>query len=119
MNDHSRRLGAAAMNVQDFSFDPPQGFRVEETTVGLRMGDGSAPAPSLIVQSKPTRAGVSLATLGAETLAELAQTVPNMKAASKTEFTFADGGTGLVLSYNFTTRTGELRQYFALRLHQG
>ncbi len=108
------------MNVQGFSFEPPDGFRTEEMTVGMRMGPpGNHPAPSLIVQSKPAREGASIATLAAEVLGELTQTVPKMKGPSKTEFTFNDGGTGIVLAYNFTAKTGELRQYFALRLHQG
>jgi hypothetical protein len=107
------------MDVQGFAFDPPMGFRTEEMTVGLRMGDGNTPAPSLIVQSKPARAGATLETIGAEVLAELAQTVGKMKVPSLTEFTFADGGAGLVISYNFSTHTGELRQYYALRLHAG
>ncbi len=108
------------MNVAGFSFDPPAGFRTEEMTVGLRMGPpGNRVAPSLIVHSKQAREGATLETLAAETLVELVQTVPNMKSPSKTEFTFADGGTGVVLSYNFTAKTGDLRQYFVLRLHQG
>jgi hypothetical protein len=41
-----------------------------------------------------------------------------MKQASKAAFAFADGGEGVLLAYSFPTQTGELRQYFALRLHQ-
>lgn len=108
------------MNVEGFSFDPPIGFRTEEMTVGMRMGPpGNRPGPSLIVQSKIARDGATLDALAAETLVELVQTVPEMKNPSKTEFTFADGGTGVVIAYNFTAKTGELRQYYVLRLHQG
>jgi hypothetical protein len=108
------------MNLEGFSFDPPAGFRTEEMTVGMRMGPpGNRVAPSLIVQSKQAREGATLEALAAETLVELVQTVPGMKSPSKTEFTFADGGTGVVLAYNFTAKTGDLRQYFVLRLHQG
>lgn len=108
------------MNVEGFSFSPPAGFRTEEMTVGMRMGPpGNRVSPSLIVQSKAAREGATLEALATETLVELAQTVPNMKAPAKTEFTFADGGTGIVLSYTFTAKTGELRQYFVLRLHEG
>jgi hypothetical protein len=108
------------MNVDGFSFEPPAGFRIEEMTVGLKMGPaGNRVAPSLMVQSKLAREGSTLETLAAETLVELVQTVPNMKSPSKTEFTFADGGSGVVLAYNFTAKTGELRQYFVLRVHQG
>ena len=105
------------MNVEGFTFTPPAGFRTEEQTIALRMVV-NGPAPSLIVQSKPARAGASLEELAGQTFAELSQTIPGMKATSRTEFTFADGGTGIVLAYNFPTGTGELRQYFVLRLHQ-
>jgi hypothetical protein len=103
------------MNVEGFTFTPPAGFRTEEQTIALRMGV-EGPAPSLIVQSKPARAGVSLEDLAGQTFSELSQTIPGMKAASRSEFTFADGGNGIVLAYNFPTATGELRQYFVLRL---
>ncbi len=105
------------MNVEGFSFTPPAGFRTEEQTVALRMAvDG--PAPSLLAQSKPARPGVSLEEFAGQTFSELSQTIPGMKGASRSEFTFADGGNGIVLAYNFPTATGELRQYFVLRLHQ-
>lgn len=107
------------MDLNGFTFDPPAGFRTEELTVGLRMGTGNRPGPSFIIQSKPAREGATLDTIAAETLVELVQTIPDMKAPSKTEFTFADGGTGVVLAYNFTSKSGDLRQYFVLRLHQG
>jgi hypothetical protein len=108
------------MNVEGFNIDPPAGFRTEEMTVGMRMGPpGNRVAPSMIVQSKLAREGATLDALAAETLVELIQTVPNIKNPSKTEFTFADGGTGMVLAYNFTAKTGDLRQYFVLRLHEG
>ena len=108
------------MNVDGFTFDPPAGFRTEEMTVGMRMGPpGNPVAPSIIVQTRLAREGASLDVLAAETLMELVQTVPNMVKPSKTEFTFADGGSGIVLAYNFTAKTGDFRQYFALRLHGG
>jgi hypothetical protein len=110
--------GVLPMNVEGFTFSPPAGFRTEEQTIALRMGTGGGPAPSLIVQSKPARATATLEELAGQTFAELSQTVPGMKNASRSEFTFADGGTGVVLAYNFPTATGELRQYFVLRLHQ-
>jgi hypothetical protein len=105
--------------VQGFALQPPDGFEVEEMTVALRMGAGSTPAPSLIVQSKPARAGATLGDLASETFAELVQTVPKMSKASRSEFTFADGASGIVIAYNFTAQTGELRQYFVLRLDRG
>lgn len=105
------------MNVEGFTFTPPAGFRTEEQTIALRMVvDG--PAPSLIVQSKPARKGATLEELAGQTFSELSQTVVGMKGASRTEFTFADGGTGIVIAYNFPTAAGELRQYFVLRLHE-
>ena len=105
------------MNIEGFTFTPPAGFRTEEQTIALRMVvDG--PAPSFILQTKPARPGASLEELAAQTLAELTQTIPGMKGGSRSEFTFADGGNGIVLAYNFPTATGELRQYFVLRLHQ-
>ncbi len=109
--------GARSLNVEGFTFTPPIGFRTEEQTIALRMVvDG--PAPSLIVQSKPARAGASLEEMAGQTFSELTQTIPGMKGASRSEFTFADGGSGIVLAYTFPTSTGELRQYFVLRLHQ-
>jgi hypothetical protein len=105
------------MNVEGFTFTAPAGFRTEEQTISLRMiVDG--PAPSLIVQSKPARDGASIEELAAQTFSELAQTIPGMKGGSQNEFTFADGGHGIVLAYNFPTASGDLRQYFVLRLHQ-
>ena len=105
------------MNIEGFTFTPPAGFRTEEQTIALRMVV-NGPAPSLIVQSKPARPETSLEELAGQTFSELSQTIPGMKSTSRTEFTFADGGTGIVLAYNFPTATGELRQYFVLRLHQ-
>lgn len=108
------------MNVDGFSFEPPVGFRTEETTVGMRMGSpGDGVSPSLVVQSKQARAGATLEMLAAEALLQLAQSVPNMKGPSTTAFTFADGGMGVVLSYSFTGNSGDLRQYSVLRLHEG
>ena len=105
------------MNVEGFTFTPSQGFRTEEQTIALRMiVDG--PAPSFLIQTKPARAGVSIEEIAAQTLSELTQTIPGMKGASRGEFTFADGGSGIVLAYNFPTAAGELRQYFVLRLNQ-
>ena len=64
------------MSLEGFGFDPPAGFRTEEVTIGLRMGlPGSGPQPSLMVQTKAARPGVTLETLATETMTELAQTV--------------------------------------------
>jgi hypothetical protein len=112
-------MAQAPLVVQGFTLQPPDGFEVDEMTVALRLGAGSSPAPSLIVQSKPARDGATLADLASETFAELLQTVPKMGKASRSEFTFADGASGIVLAYNFTAQTGELRQYFVLRLDRG
>ena len=68
------------------------------------------PAPSFLIQTKPARAGASLEELAAQTLSELTQTIPGMKGGSRSEFTFADGGTGIVLAYNVPTAAGELRR---------
>ncbi len=102
-----------------FRFEPPAGFIAEESTFGYRpaLTKGGS-GPSFLVQSRPARAGASLEELTTEILTELAQTLPNLKNASQSEFVFADGGSGVVLAYNFTTKTGELRQYHALRLNQ-
>ena len=108
------------MNLEGFSFEPPPGFRTEDVTVSYRLGlPGSGPGPSLIVQTKPARPGADLGQLAGETLAELAQSVPGIKQASKSDFSFDDGGTGVLLAYSFATQAGELRQYFALRLAKG
>jgi hypothetical protein len=105
------------LEISGFHFQPPAGFLTEESTVGFRPLVKSGPAPSFIVQSKPLRRGATLEVLATEVLAELMQTLPNMKNASQSATTFADGGPGIVLAYTFTTQTGELRQYHALRIH--
>ncbi len=108
------------MNVAGHTFEPPAGFRTEEMTVGLRLGlPGAGPAPSFVVQSRPARAGASLETLAAETMTELAQSVANMKNLVRAELKFDDGKSGAVLAYDFPTQTGQLRQYFVLRLDAG
>lgn len=108
------------INVEGFGFEPPPGFRTEEVTVGLRMGlPGSGPGPSFMVQSKAAREGATLEALASETMIELAQTIANIKDLSSHELTFADGGTGAVLAYNFPTHAGDLRQYFVMRLAKG
>lgn len=106
------------MNLDGFAFQPPAGFRTEEQTVAMRLPfAGQGPSPSLIVQTKLTRPGVTVKDLAAQTFTELASNVPKMKNASQAEFAFSDGGLGMVLAYSFPTQTGELRQYFVLRLH--
>ena len=106
------------LNVEGFGFEPPPGFRTEEMTVGLRMGlPGSGPQPTFIVQSRPARARAKLEELAAETMSELAQSVPHMQNLSRSEISFTDGGAGVVLAYDFATQTSDLRQYFVLRLH--
>lgn len=109
-----------ATTVGTFQFDAPPGFRTEDVTMGMRLPNfGTGVAPSIIMQSKPARPGATLEALAGETLAELTQTVPNMKQGSHAELAFDDGGKGVVLSYGLTTGHGELRQYFVLRLHEG
>lgn len=105
------------MNVEGFTFSPPPGFRTEEQTIALRM-PAPGPAPSLVVQTRPAKPNAKLEELAGQVFAELSQTIPGMKGASRTPFTFTDGGEGVVLAYNFPASTGELRQYFVLRLHQ-
>lgn len=108
------------INLEGFGFEPPAGFRTEEVTLGLRMGPpGGPPGPSFMVQSKQAREGASLEDLVSETMTELAQSIANIKNLTNNEITFADGGKGAVLAYSFPTHIGELRQYFALRLHKG
>jgi len=109
---------APRMNVEGFTFAPPPGFRTEDQTIAMRMGV-SGPAPSLVVQSRLVREGETLAELAGKTFSELSQTFPGMKNSSKTDFTFADGGAGVVLVYDFPASTGQLRQHFVLRLDAG
>lgn len=107
------------MNLDGFSFQPPAGFRTEEQTIAMRLpfaNQGLGPSPSLIVQTRLTRPGATVKDLAAQTFTELASNVPKMKQASQAEFAFNDGGLGMVLAYSFPTQTGELRQYFVLRL---
>jgi hypothetical protein len=106
--------------LEGFALDLPQGYRVHEVTVSFLTGmPVGGPSPSLIVQSKPARPGVTLDTLAAETLAELLQTIPGMAQGSKGELVFNDGGKGVLLSYSMPSGRGELRQYFAMRLVNG
>jgi hypothetical protein len=108
------------MNVEGFSFEPPPGFKTETTTLSMRMGiAGSAITPSLVIQSKRAHEGATLNDLAVQTITELAQSVPNIKNASQAQFEFADGGSGILLSYSVGTHKGELRQYFAMRLEHG
>ena len=108
---------ARVPEIAGFQFDPPPGFLVEESTVGFRPLNRAGPGPSFIVQAKPARKGLTLADFARDILAELVQTLPQMKNASRSDTKFADGGDGVVLAYTFTTQTGEMRQYHALRLH--
>jgi hypothetical protein len=106
--------------VEGFALDLPAGYRVHDVTVSFITGmPDRGPSPSLIVQSKPARPGLTLETAAAETLAELLQTIPGMAQGSKGELTFDDGGKGILLSYSMPSGRGELRQYFALRLVNG
>src|SRR5690242_2518997 len=107
------------INLEGFTFDPPAGFRTEDLTIGLRLGGVSGPSPSLIAHSRSAREGASLDQIASETLVELSQTLGELKASSRSTMTFADGGEGIVLSFTLNTQTGDLRQYFAMRLHAG
>ncbi len=106
--------------VEGFAFDKPPEFRTQEVTIGLITGlPDTGPSASLIVQSRPTRAGATVETVAAETLGELLQTIPGMIAGTKGEITFDDGEKGVILSYTLASGKGELRQYFVMRVHQG
>jgi hypothetical protein len=107
------------MQVDAFQFNPPEAFRMEEMTIALRQESGKkGPAPSMLVQSKRARPGAPIELLAGETAAELARTLGGLENMSKTQFNFDDGGTGVVLAYDFKASTGQLRQYFVLRLHR-
>ncbi len=107
------------VSAAQFSFDAPAGYLVEETTLGLRSAHRNGPSPSFIVNTRPTRPGSTLESLASEVVAELAQTIGQMKAPSRTEFTFEDGHKGLLVAHALSTQSGPLRQYFLLRLHEG
>jgi hypothetical protein len=108
------------MDVEGFTFDAPPGFRTETVTVSMRMATpGANVSPSLVIQSKRAREGATLNDLAVEAIADVAQSVPNIKNASQAPFEFADGGAGVLLSYSVSTHKGELRQYFAMRLDHG
>ena|SRR5438874_13797616 len=93
--------------VEGFAFDKPAEFRTQEVTIGLTTGlPDTGPSPSLIVQSRPARAGADVATVGAEILAELLQTIPGMLQGSKGEITFDDGAKGIILSYTLSSGRG-------------
>jgi hypothetical protein len=103
-----------------FRIEAPPEFRVQETSVGLVTGlpDRGA-SPSLIVQTRPARAGATVDGVAAELLAELLQTVPGMAQGSKGTITFDDGAQGVILSYGMHSGRGDLRQYFVVRLSEG
>jgi len=105
-------------SIEGFTFTPPSTFRVEDVTMGMSGGlpGKGGVSPSLIIQSRPARAGATLDQHASEVLAELLQTMPSMKDGTKGELTFDDGEKGVVLSYGITSSKGELRQYFVLRL---
>ena len=105
-------------SIEGFTFSPPSTFRVEEVTMGMSGGlpGKGGVSPSLIVQTKPARAGATLDELAAEVLGELLQTMPSMKDGTKGEITFDDGEKGVVLSYALVSSKGEFRQYFVMRL---
>jgi hypothetical protein len=107
------------LHVDGFAIDPPPDFRTEEMTIGLRQAalPGMTSSPSLIIQSKRARQGATLEQIATETLVELGQTLRGMKNVTRSELIFADGGSGAVLSYDWTTATGDMRQYFVLRLN--
>ena len=107
------------LTVEGFALDPPPEFKLEEMTVGLRQPLEGGGSQSLIVQSKAARPGSRLDELAAETMAELSQSIGGMKNLARSEVTFADGGAGVVLSYDWSTHGGELRQYFVMRLEGG
>src|SRR5688572_6836620 len=107
------------LTVEGFAIDPPADFKTEEMTIGLRqqVPDGGSSA-SLIVQSKKARPGITLDQLATETVVELTQSLGGMKNLARSELTFTDGGAGVVLSYDWMTASGDMRQYFVLRLHK-
>ena len=106
------------LTVHGFAIDPPPDFKPEEMTVGLRQQAApGGPSTSLIIQSKKARAGATLAEIATETVVELTQSLGGMKNRARSEITFADGGEGAVISYDWTTAGGEMRQYFVLRLN--
>ena len=106
------------LTVHGFTIDPPSDFQLEAMTVGLRQqATPGGPTTSLIIQSKPARSGATLAELATETEAELTQSLSGMKNLARFEMTFADGGEGAVISYDWTNAGVEMRQYFVLRLN--
>jgi hypothetical protein len=104
------------LSASGFSLEAPPGYFVEETTLAVRAAVRNGPSPSLIVNSKPVRAGATVEMLATEIVAELSQTLGEMKVPAMSEFTFEDGHKGIVISHGLTTQKGSLRQYFALRL---
>ena len=107
-------------SIEGFVFDQPPGFRTQDVTIAMTTGlPDTGPSPSLIVQSRPARAGADIETIAAETLAELLQTIPGMIQGTKGQITFDDGGKGMMLSYTMSSGKGPLRQYFVMRIHQG
>ncbi len=106
------------LTIEGFVIDPPGDFKTEEMTVGLRQQQAhSGSSASLIVQSKKARLGATVDELASEALTELAQTLGKMNNLARTALTFADGGTGAMLSFDWTTASGPMRQYFVFRVN--
>ena len=106
------------LTFEGFAMDPPGDFKTEEITVGLRQQVAtSGPSASLIVQSKKARLGASVDDLAGDALNELSQTLGKMNNLTRTALTFADGGAGAMLSFDWATASGAMRQYFVFRVN--
>jgi hypothetical protein len=107
------------MDVHGFRFEPPRGYELEESTIAWRLKTTQPLSASLIVQSKKGRLGATIEELAAEAILDLNQSLGSgMKNMMKAEFAFDDGSSGVLVGYDLFAKTGNFRQYFALRLHR-
>lgn len=103
--------------LNGFRVEPPPGYRMDEAMSSWRAPVSGGLSASFIAQSKKARLGATLEELTAETVMELSTSLGSgLKDMSKAEFTFDDGGTGMLLAFSLQTGAGAFRQYFALRL---
>ena len=104
--------------INAFQYEPPPGYRPEESMESLRGPTLGGFSPSFIIQSKRARLGASLEDLATEAIVDLNQSLgAGMKNMSKAEFSFDDKSSGVLIAFNLQTKTGSFRQYFVLRVH--
>lgn len=118
-----------ADQVHGLPFVPPEGFLVSEVMVSLKAAprtDLKDPRvlqpqhsirPNLIVHRREIPAGANVDMVCGEICAELVNSIEGMKNLATERFSFLDGASGRVVSFDFPAgKAATVRQYQALRL---